>query len=154
MQQRFAYSVNETFFDAALKYPMGNGLGGGGTSIPYFLQDRLKNQVTIENEYGRMMLEEGIPGLLIWVSFFIWVMFSPLPKEKNPWRLSLRLARTYLFIIFTTAVLGSGIFNAVPNTAFILLLIGWVSIRRFAPAAQRSDQPDRVASARFAGNMN
>src|SRR5260370_2815203 len=50
-EQRFGASVNQSFFDAAIKYPMGNGLGGGGTSIPYFLQDRLRNQVALENEY-------------------------------------------------------------------------------------------------------
>jgi hypothetical protein len=154
VEERLSYSVNETFFDAALKYPMGNGLGGGGTSVPYFLQDRLKNQVALENEYGRIMLEEGIPGLLIWIAFIVWVMFSPLPKENNPWRLSLRLARMYLFVSFTTAVMGSGMLNSVPGTAFLLMLVGWVSLRRFAPAAQRTAQPGRVARARFAGNMN
>jgi hypothetical protein len=154
VQERFNYSVNTTFFDAAMKYPMGNGLGGGGTSVPYFLQDRLKNVVALENEYGRIMLEEGIPGLLIWIAFIVWVMFSPLPKENNPWRLSLRLGRMYLFISFTTAVLGSGMLNSVPNTAFLLMLVGWVSSRRFAPAAQKTAQPGRVARARFAGNMN
>jgi hypothetical protein len=100
------------------------------------------------------MLEEGIPGLLIWIAFIVWVMFRPLPKESNPWRLSLRLSRMYLFISFTTMVLGSGMLNAVPNTAFLLMLVGWVSLRRFAPAAQETVQPDRVPRVRFAGNMN
>jgi hypothetical protein len=154
LQQRLSYSVNQSFLDAAIKYPMGNGLGGGGTSVPYFLQDRLKNQVAIENEYGRIMLEVGIPGLLIWVAFIVWVMFSPLPKKKNPWLVSLRLARTYLAIAFVAAVTGVGMLNSVPGTAFLLMLVGWVSLRRVAPAAQTTAQPDRVARARFAGNMN
>jgi hypothetical protein len=141
LEERFNYSVNQSFFETALKYPMGNGLGGGGTSVPYFLRDRLKNQVALENEYGRIMLEEGVPGLLIWIAFIVWVMLSPLPKKNNPWRLSLRLSRMYLFISFTTAVMGSGMLNAVPGTAFLLMLVGWVSLRRLAPAAQRSAQP-------------
>jgi len=154
VQERFNYSVNTTFLDTALKYPMGNGLGGGGTSVPYFLRDRLKNAVELENEYGRIMLEEGIPGLLIWVSFIVWVMLSPLPTKKNPWQLGLRLGRMYLAISFSTMVMGSGMLNSVPNTAFILMLVGWVSLRRLAPVAQKTMQPDRVARTRLAGNMN
>jgi len=154
LQERFGYSLNQSFFETALKYPMGNGLGGGGTSVPYFLRDRLKNAVELENEYGRIMLEEGIPGLLIWISFIVWVLLSPLPTKKNPWQLAQRLGRTYLFISFVTAVLGSGMLNAVPNTAFLLMLVGWVSLRRSAPVAERIAQPDRVAQARLAGNMN
>ena len=46
VESRFATSVNESFVNALHDYPMGNGLGGGGTSIPYFLQDRVK-------DYGR-----------------------------------------------------------------------------------------------------
>src|SRR5271155_4027248 len=56
VQQRIQVSVNEGFLQQAEDYPLGAGLGGGGTSIPYFLQDRLVNQVVIENEYGRIML--------------------------------------------------------------------------------------------------
>ena len=37
VKQRVGWSVNESFLDMALDYPMGNGLGGGGTSVPYFL---------------------------------------------------------------------------------------------------------------------
>jgi len=153
LQERIGYSVNQSFFDAAFKYPMGNGLGGGGTSIPYFLQDRLRNQVAIENEYGRIMLEEGIPGLLIWIAFIVWVMLSPLPRKNNPWRLALRLSRMYLFISFSTAIMGSGMLNSVPGTALLLMLVGWVSMRRFAPAAQKTAQPDRIVRTRLAGSM-
>jgi len=154
VQERLGYSVNSSFFDAAIKYPMGNGLGGGGTSVPYFLQDRLKDVVTMENEYGRIMLEQGIPGLLIWIAFIVWVMLSPLPKRSDPWLSTLRMARIYLAIVFATMVLGTGTLNAVPGTAFLLMLVGWISLRRFAPAAQKTADAGRVARARFAGNMN
>jgi len=55
-------------------------LGGGGTSIPYFLQDRVKDPVAIENEYGRILLEAGIPGLLIWLIFIFWTVARPVPN--------------------------------------------------------------------------
>jgi hypothetical protein len=149
----YAYGVNQSLFDVAIKYPMGNGLGGGGTSIPYFLLDRLRDPVTLENEYARIMLEDGIPGLLIWIAFFVWVVVSPLPKRNDPWRLALRLARMYLTILFATAVTGTGMLNSIPGTAFLLMLIGWVSTARFALAVQKTAQPGRVARTRLAGNM-
>src|SRR6185369_15342708 len=66
---RIGWSVNSSFVDVLVNYPMGNGLGGGGTSIPYFLQERLKDPVLIENEYARILVEEGVPGLLAWTVF-------------------------------------------------------------------------------------
>src|SRR4029077_6189718 len=43
--RRFAGSVNMTFLDVVSTYPIGNGLGGGGSSVPYFLQGRLEHPV-------------------------------------------------------------------------------------------------------------
>ena len=61
--QRIGDSVNLSFIELVRTYPLGNGLGGGGTSVPYFLQDRIRNVVMMENEYARILLELGIPGL-------------------------------------------------------------------------------------------
>jgi hypothetical protein len=150
-----SYGVSGSFVDAAIKYPMGNGLGGGGTSIPYFLHGRLINPVAMENEYSRIMLEQGIPGLLIWLAFIAWVTVSPMPKRNNPWRLALQLARIYLAISFAAGVTGTGMLNSIPGTALMLMLVGWVSTARFAPAVQKTAAPGRVARprTRLAGNM-
>ncbi|MGH7987627.1 MAG: hypothetical protein ACREQX_15275, partial [Candidatus Binataceae bacterium] len=43
VKTRVEGSINETFLTLMLEYPMGNGLGGGGTSMPYFLKGRLRN---------------------------------------------------------------------------------------------------------------
>ena len=156
VQARFDYSygLSGSLFDAAMKYPMGNGLGGGGTSIPYFLRDRLRDPVSMENEYARIMLEQGIPGLLVWLTFMVWVLFSPLEKRKDAWRLGLRLSRIYLAIAFAMAATGTGMLNSTPGTAILLMLVGWVSTARFSPAAQKTTAPSRVpARTRYAGNM-
>ncbi|HEU0049484.1 MAG TPA: hypothetical protein VFQ43_17995, partial [Nitrososphaera sp.] len=58
VSERIVGSVNMNFFEAAATYPFGNGLGGGGTSIPYFLQNRIEKPVLIENEYARILLEQ------------------------------------------------------------------------------------------------
>lgn len=149
----YSYSLGGTFFDAAMKYPMGNGLGGGGTSVPYFLRDRLRDPVGMENEYARIMLEQGIPGLLVWLAFIGWALLSPLEKKNDPWRLGLRLARIYLVIAFATGATGTGMLNSIPGTALLLILVGWLSTARFSTAAQKAAAPDRVARTRFAGNM-
>jgi len=65
LKSRVSSSVNANLFTLALDYPLGNGLGGGGTSIPYFLLTQLHNPVVIENEYARIMLEQGLPGHLV-----------------------------------------------------------------------------------------
>src|SRR5205085_11831526 len=36
--ERVSWSVNDSFLELAVEYPMGNGLGGGGTTIPYLLE--------------------------------------------------------------------------------------------------------------------
>jgi hypothetical protein len=155
VQARFDYSYNlgGSFFDAAVKYPMGNGLGGGGTSIPYFLRDRLRDPVSIENEYARIMLEQGIPGLLVWLAFIVWVLLSPLEKRNDVWRLGLRLARIYLAIAFLTGVTGTGMLNSTPGTAVMMMLVGWVSTARFSPAAEKTAARSRVARTGLVGNI-
>src|SRR5205085_2288080 len=92
VKNRVVGSVNMTFFELAATYPFGNGLGGGGTSIPYFLQDRIKNQVVMENEYARILLEQGIFGPCLWAAFIIWLLTRQRGKRFDPWSNGRRLA--------------------------------------------------------------
>jgi hypothetical protein len=126
LKRRVATSVNGNFLELALDYPLGNGLGGGGTSIPYFLQPELRNPVMIENEYGRIMLEEGLPGLMLWLAFIFWVLTRPLPLMTDPWYLGKWLARVVLVFCFMTAPTGMGLLTSIPGTALLLLFAGWV----------------------------
>ena len=43
VEDRISGSVNRSFLEVLVEYPMGNGLGGGGTSIPYFLASQVRN---------------------------------------------------------------------------------------------------------------
>jgi cell division protein FtsW (lipid II flippase) len=150
VENRFATSVNESFVAALHDYPMGNGLGGGGTSIPYFLQDRVKDTVVMENEYGRILLETGIPGLLIWLIFIFWAIAHGIPDGE--WGLALRLTRNLLALSFATAVLGTGLLTWVPGTPMLLAFLGWTTTAGArAPAASRVAQP-QVSPAAFATN--
>ena len=118
---------------------MGNGLGGGGTSIPYFLRDRVKDPVAIENEYGRILLETGIPGLVVWLIFIFWTVARTVPDDE--WGLALRLTRNLLAVTFATAVIGTGLLTWIPGTPLILAFMGWIAtawVRK--PAVSRSAQ--------------
>jgi hypothetical protein len=131
--KRIKMSVNEGFLDAMWDYPLGNGLGGGGTSIPYFLRDRLKNPVLIENEYGRILLEVGIPGLCIWVAFVIAVICGAASERAGPWRVGRRLARVTIALFFGTAFIGTGLLTAIPGTCILLLMTGWLCVPKLKP---------------------
>ncbi|MBV8055275.1 MAG: O-antigen ligase family protein [Deltaproteobacteria bacterium] len=125
--RRIHGSISQNFISLAIEYPMGNGLGGGGTSLPYFLQDRLSNPVVLENEYARIMAEQGIPGLLLWLGFIIWLTMRPLPPDTSPWYKGKSLARLFCLISFATAPLGIGMLDAIPSTGMLLMLAGWIA---------------------------
>jgi hypothetical protein len=124
--QRIGGSVNTSFLDALATYPMGNGLGGGGTSIPYFLMQRAPSIVVIENEYARILLEQGVIGLLIWLAFLFWMLISAFPRGRGQWYLARRMLWTTILAVFLSGVLGLGLLTSIPMTAILLLGSGWL----------------------------
>lgn len=148
VQDRFLGSVNEGFLQQAADYPLGNGLGSGGTSIPYFLRNRLVNSIVIENEYARIMTELGIPGLCIWVAFIFWVFSRPATQRSDPWFIGRRLAYVATLMFLAMGMIGLGLLTWVPGTAMLMFLIGWVAVPNtlrvpvsdpWAPAVIRGD---------------
>ena len=127
LKTRVSGSLNENFIELAVEYPMGNGLGGGGTSMPYFLASQVRNQVVIENEYARVMLEQGLPGLALWICFILWTLTRPLPRKSESWYLGRWLARVALGIGFAFATTGTGLLTSIPGTALTMVYIGWVA---------------------------
>ena len=125
--ERVSGSVNMGFFDLAARYPLGNGLGGGGTSIPYFLQDRVRNSVGMENEYARIALEQGIPGVIVWTLFLVW-LFTRNPLVDESWFLGRRLMKVAGAGAFATGLLGTGLLTSIPGTALLLLTMGWIAV--------------------------
>jgi hypothetical protein len=136
VKDRLSHSINESFIELAEEYPLGNGLGGGGTSLPYFLAAEVRNPVAIENEFGRIMLEQGLPGLAIWLAFIIWTLSRPLPPERDPWYLGKWLARISLGVLFIVAQTGSGLLTAIPGAPMLLMFMGWVAAPSLIPAAK------------------
>lgn len=143
ISERVHSSVNQSFLQQAVEYPLGNGLGGGGTSIPYFLQPLLRNPVGLENEYARIMAEQGIPGLMLWLAFIVWLFTRPGPRQFDPWYTGRRLARFFCAISFAAAPLGTGLLNAVPQTALLLLFTGWLAAPQGGGARHAAAVADR-----------
>ncbi len=138
LTERIGWSVNRTFFDLAYRYPLGNGLGAGGTSVPHFLEDRIRDRVIMENEYARIMLEQGMIGLLIWSAFLIWLFVKTRPRTGEPWELSRKLFRFVIAVQFLTGFIGIGIFTAIPQSALLFLFAGWLVIPQRAQKTQQA----------------
>jgi hypothetical protein len=127
--ERISGSVNMNFVDIVVDYPLGNGLGGGGTSIPYFLHDRVRYPVLLENEYARIVLEEGLLGLGLWLVFLTWAFSRGRIEENSGWRLGQRLAWTGALSYFAAGLIGIGLLTSIPQTCLLLMNIGWVASR-------------------------
>jgi len=127
MVDRFAGSVNRRFFEVLLEYPMGNGLGGGGTSIPYFLRDQARLPVMIESEFARIGLEQGFIGLLLWGSFIGWALIAGAKLGPDVSLTTRRLAWVYVLASFVTGAIGVGLLTAIPGAFFLMLCIGWLT---------------------------
>jgi hypothetical protein len=134
---RVGGSVNRTFWEIAEQYPMGNGLGGGGTSVPFFLADLIRKPVAMESEYARILLEQGLLGLGLWIAFICSLVFAPRVFIKGPWRPGRFLCWLACCISFGCAGMGTGLMTSIPQTAFIMLAAGWVLVPA-APDASKS----------------
>jgi hypothetical protein len=148
LSDRLVGSVNLTFVELARRYPMGNGLGGGGTSVPYFRQDRIRNVVTMENEYARILLELGLPGLLMWALFIGWVFTRRHIRRTDMFYFGRRLAYVACACSFAMGLIGVGLFTSVPATTLTFLLTGWFVVREVRappPAPQPDPSPEKVA---------
>ena len=143
LAERIAGSVNLSFVELLQRYPLGNGLGGGGTSVPYFLQHRIRNVVVMENEYARILLELGVPGLLLWIIFIGWVFTRGRIHAADMFFFGRRLAFVACACAFGTGLIGLGLFTSVPMTPLVLLLTGWIVVPdvAFAPLAARVPAP-------------
>ncbi len=129
VENRVQGSVNFHFWELLVTYPMGNGLGAGGTSLPYFLQSLITNPVQMENEYSRILLEQGLVGLMLWVAFFAWCLTRPGPSPKDPWRLGWRLLWWQLLFGVGVNMIGTGMMTAIPGTVIVFLGIGFLVTR-------------------------
>ncbi|HEX7174429.1 MAG TPA: O-antigen ligase family protein [Pyrinomonadaceae bacterium] len=129
--ERVTWSVNENFLELMTEYPMGNGLGGGGTSIPYFLQGRIVPPLFyMESEYARIVLEQGVFGLCLWLAFLVWAFARGTGSRDEPWFLGRRMLWVACAAFFATGMIGTGLLTSIPGTPLLLLSLGWIAVRQ------------------------
>src|SRR5262249_53966445 len=126
---RIAGSVNRNFGEILAEHPMGNGLGGGGTSIPFFLHGQVKDPIVMENGYTLILCEQGVIGLLIFIFFVLWFLSrAGVAFAKGPWANSRRLAWSLVAFSLATAWIGVGMFTSIPATVIMMLAMGWTPV--------------------------
>ncbi|HYP12419.1 MAG TPA: hypothetical protein VEQ63_00725, partial [Bryobacteraceae bacterium] len=108
------------------QYPMGNGIASGGTSIPHFLQSGERHSIALENEYSRIVVEQGVIGLLLWAGFIIWLL-ARFPSVPEPWSATRRLTYTLCLVTVLTGMIGVGMLVSIPQSCIFLLCTGWMA---------------------------
>lgn len=135
--ERVRGSVNMGFLEAAFDHPLGTGLSSAvGTSVPYFLEGIARPQYGMENEYARICLEEGIPGVLLWVGFVAWVLVAD-PRRVRRFGGTFEAGAWVVCVLawFQGAV-GTGMLASVPVTMLLFLYMGVLAAQREAQTAE------------------
>lgn len=130
VSERIGGSVNEGLFDLMGRYPLGNGLAGGGTSIPYFLREEAPEAIGMESEYARIALEQGVPGLVLWLLFVVWIWTRRPWRVRDEWSTGRLAGWAACVVLFAMGFIGTGLLTSVPQTVLMLLMTGWIATAR------------------------
>ena len=98
-----------------------------GTSIPGFLSHLAPRQIGLENEYSWLALEQSPLGLLLWVSFILWVVAGRRRPVSPEWRVGTRIIWANVTICWATAFIGVGMLTAIPGTPILLFGMGMLA---------------------------
>jgi hypothetical protein len=146
LSKRVGGSVNAAFLDLVLEHPFGNGLGGGGTSLPFFLEGRVRNLTMMENEYARIALEQTCIGLCVWIAFILWFILRRFATLARIWDLTEELSWVVVVAYFGTAMIGIGLLTAIPQSMFFFLCAGSVTSWRAEQYLEVSEAPAELAA--------
>jgi hypothetical protein len=126
VSERVRGSANESFVELMVDYPAGAGMGSSvGTSIPYFLADQAPQAIGLENEYSRILVDQGLVGLGLWVAFLVWLLHRPPPlRLDTEWGLGVMMMYALVFTTWATAFIGTGMLSSVPGSALLLIQMG------------------------------
>jgi hypothetical protein len=148
---RVQNSVNMNFLELFVAYPFGNGMGAGGTSIPFFLRHYLVgDHIGLENEYCRILLEQGVAGLALWLAFIVWFLGRRSANPLDSWLFGKKLLWFFSLANFAVAATGTGLMTSIPFSMLFFLGIGFV----MAPStlAKRTNKQRRQTTASSQAN--
>jgi hypothetical protein len=137
LAERLALSINVSFVDLLFEFPFGDGLGSGGTNIPAFLLDRIPPPVRLESEYSRLLLEQGIVGLALWLAFIVWLLRRGLRRVRTDPDMGRLLCLVCVAAFFASGLIGIGLFVSIPASAFFFIQIGVLVADRPRPPTRR-----------------
>ena len=134
VQARLAGSANMSFITLLGQYPLGAGLASAfGTSVPFFMRGlATRSIIGIENEYGRILAEQGIIGLLLYLGFVLW-LFSRTKAPQTSLPMAGFFGTALVFVYWLGAFIGAGALSNIPGTPMFLLLCG---LRAASPARE------------------
>lgn len=126
VSDRIRASANDSFLDLMVDYPAGAGMGSSfGTSIPYFLADKAPKALGLENEYSRILVDQGLVGLGLWIAFLVWLLHRPPPLMLGvPWGVGVVLMFALVLVNWATAFVGAGTLSAIPGSVLLLVQMG------------------------------
>jgi hypothetical protein len=126
MSERVRGSANEEFFELLADYPVGAGMGSAaGTSIPFFLAGRAPVPIGLENEYSRILVDQGWVGLGLWLGFLGWLFVRPPDFRPNAlWGVGLVLMYALCLTNWLTAFIGTGTLSSIPISVMLLTQMG------------------------------
>ena len=138
VSDRLQASANMDFLELMAEYPAGAGMGSSyGTSIPFFLSGVAPRAIGLENEYSRILVDQGIVGLGLWLGFLLWLLHRPPPVSLGvPWGAGVVLMYALVVVYWLTAFTGAGALSSIPGSVLLLTQMG-VLIRVRAVAAGR-----------------
>lgn len=150
VSNRIAGSTNASFLELLGDHPMGAGMGSSvGTSIPYFLAQVAPVQVGLENEFCRILIDQGWVGLGGWLAFVGWLYIRPPPSRPSaPWRLGVVLMYSFTLASWMTAFIGTGMLSSVPASVLLVTQMGVLVAVRGRGAVSPDGPPRPGASAR------
>jgi hypothetical protein len=139
---RIQLSANEEFLDLLREYPLGAGLGRAfGTSIPSFLQEYAPPPIGLENEYSRILVEQGLIGLLLWVVFLAWVLGTALARLDRLQFMKLQPPAAVGLAIWGTAFISPGLMTGIPSAALIMIITGLLGRLTYPVVPRRHPVP-------------
>jgi hypothetical protein len=138
VSDRLRASANTSFLELMAEYPAGAGMGSSfGTSIPFFLAQYAPAAVGLENEYSRILVDQGLVGLGLWLAFLLWLLHRPPPVRFDAaWGVGVVLMFALAVLTWGTAFLGAGALSSIPGSVLLLVQMG-VLIRVRAVAGGR-----------------
>jgi hypothetical protein len=139
VSRRIQVSANESFLQLMADYPAGAGMGSSfGTSIPFFLADRAPKPVGLENEYSRILVDQGVVGLALWLAFLLWLLHRPPPVRLGvPWGAGIVLMYALVVTSWAIAFIGAGTLSSIPGSVMLLAQMGvLVRVRAIATGHQ------------------